>query len=183
MILASKSPRRREILTKAGFKFRIYPSPVAEKTEETEPGAVVRSLALQKASAVADLFPDEPVLGSDTVVYCKREILGKPKDAADAFRLLSLQNNSWQEVYTGVALVWRSRNIAWTESDVSRCKARELGEEELRVLSFKHLDKAGAYAVQDKDDGFIEKIEGRFDTIVGLSMNLVYKFMRKAGLK
>jgi len=180
LILASRSPRRKELLAQAGIKFRVIPSRVAENSSYKRPNLIVRELAYKKALSVALKHPGSPVLGSDTLVYCKGEVLGKPDGHKDALRLLRLLNGSWQAVHTGVALVWLDKGLFLAGSEVSRCKARKLSETELRGMASKHHDKAGAYAVQDKDDVFIEKIEGRFDTIVGLSMNLVKKFMKKA---
>ncbi len=180
LILASKSPRRKELLARAGIKYRVIPSHIDETSAYKRPAFIVRELAYKKALSVALKHPGSPVLGSDTLVYCKGEVLGKPKGRKNALRLLRLQNASWQAVHTGVALIWLDKGIFLAGSEVSRCRSRRLSEKELKGLASKHLDKAGAYAVQDKNDMFIEKIEGRFDTVVGLSMNLVRKFMKKA---
>lgn len=180
LILASKSPRRKELLAKAGVKYRVIPSHIEEVSSYKRPALIVRELAYKKALSVALRHPGAPVLGSDTLVYCKGEVLGKPAGHRDALRLLRLQNGSWQAVHTGVALIWLDKGIFLAGAEVSRCKARKLTEGELRKLAAKHHDKAGAYAVQDSDDFFIEKIEGRFDTVVGLSMNLVRKFLKRA---
>lgn len=182
LILASRSPRRRELLAEAGIKHRVVPSRVAEVSAYKRPALIVRELAYKKALSVALRHPGSPVLGSDTLVYCKGEVMGKPAHRKDALRLLRLLNGSWQAVHTGVALVWVDKGVYLAGAEVSRCKARRLPETELRALASKHHDKAGAYAVQDKDDLFIEKIEGRYDNVVGLPMNLVRKFMKKAGL-
>jgi septum formation protein len=144
---------------------------------------IVRELAYKKALSVALKHPGQPVLGSDTLVYCKGQVLGKPVNKEDALRLLRLQNGGWQSVHTGVALIWLEKELFLAGAEITRCKTRRLSEAELRALSVKHHDKAGAYAVQDTDDEFVEKIEGRFDTVVGLSMNLVRKFLKKAGVK
>ncbi|MCX5791230.1 MAG: Maf family protein [Elusimicrobiota bacterium] len=183
LILASRSPRRVELLTQAGIRHRVIPSRIKEISSYRRPALIVRELAYKKALSVALKYPGAPVLGSDTLVYCKGEILGKPAHAKDALRLLRLQNGSWQAVHTGVALIWLEKGLFLAGAEVSRCKARRLSEAELKNLCTKHHDKAGAYAVQDKDDEFVEKIEGRFDTVVGLSMNLVRKFLKKAGVK
>ncbi len=180
LILASRSPRRREMLAEAGIKYRVLPSRIEERTAYRRPDLIVRELAYKKALSVALGHPGSPVLGSDTLVYCKGKVIGKPDGTAHALRLLRLLNGSWQSVHTGVALVWLEKGIFLAGSEVSRCKARRLPETELRAMASKHHDKAGAYAVQDTGDAFIEKIEGRYDTVVGLSMNLVRKFLRKA---
>ena len=182
IILASKSPRRRQLLEEAGIRFMCCPADIDEKSCQQSPELRVKELAMQKAMAVAEIKPDMPVLGSDTLVHCKGEILGKPHDIGDALRMLRKQNGSWQEVCTGVALVWKDRGIFFADTAVSRCLARMLPEKMLEEMAAKHLDKAGAYAVQDKDDHFIEKIEGSFDTIVGLPVFLVKELMAKAGI-
>jgi len=160
----------------------VIPSHIDETSSYRRPALIVRELAYKKALSVALEHPASPVLGSDTLVYCKGEVLGKPESHRDALRLLRLQNGSWQAVHTGVALIWLTKGVFLAGSELSRCKARRLTAKELKEMSSRHLDKAGAYAVQDTDDAFVEKIEGRFDTVVGLSMNLVRKFMKKAGL-
>ncbi len=180
LILASQSPRRKELLKAAGIKYRVVPSHIDETSSYRRPALIVKELAYKKALSVALKHPGSPVLGSDTLVYCKGEVLGKPRNHKDALRLLKLQNGSWQAVHTGVALIWIEKNVFLAGAEVSRCKARRLPAAELAALAGKHHDKAGAYAVQDKDDEFIEKIEGRFDTIVGLPVNLVRKFLKKA---
>ncbi len=182
LILASKSPRRRELLKQAGIKYRVIPSDIEENSAYKRPALIVRELAYKKALSVALRHPGSPVLGSDTLVYCKGQVLGKPVNHKDALRLLRLQNGSWQAVHTGVALIWLEKGVFLAGNEVSRCRTRKLTQAELHDLAYKHHDKAGAYAVQDTDDIFVEKIEGRFDTVVGLSMNLVRKFIKKAGL-
>ncbi|OIO02964.1 MAG: septum formation protein Maf [Elusimicrobia bacterium CG_4_10_14_0_2_um_filter_56_8] len=182
LILASRSPRRKELLKQAGIKYRVIPSRIEEITSYKRPALIVRELAYKKALSVALKHPGSPVLGSDTLVYCKGRVLGKPENHKDALRLLRLQNGSWQAVHTGVALIWLDKGIYLAGTEVTRCKARKLAKAELEGMAAKHHDKAGAYAVQDKDDFFVEKIEGRFDTVVGLPMNLVKKFLKKAGV-
>lgn len=179
IILASQSPRRRELLRGMGLKFRIIPSDCDESNNYARPSALVRNLALRKAKTVAAKHPEALVIGSDTIVVCKGRILGKPKDQKDALRLLALQNNSWQSVYTGVAVICGGKEYAGYE--VSRCRARKLSIEELTVLSHKHHDKAGAYAVQDDDDRFIKKIVGPRDNVVGLPCGLLTELLAKAG--
>ncbi|OGS52598.1 MAG: septum formation protein Maf [Elusimicrobia bacterium RIFOXYB2_FULL_62_6] len=183
LILASQSPRRYALLKEAGIGFTKTPSRVKETSSFKKPELIVKELAYKKALSVALKNPGRPVLGSDTIVFCKGRILNKPKDRADALRLLKLQNGSWQTVYSGVALLWLEKGLFLCGFDATRCKARRLAVAGLKELASKHLDKAGAYAVQDKDDEFIEKIEGRFDTVVGLPMNLVRKFLKEAKKK
>lgn len=132
--------------------------------------------------AVAVRHPRSPVLGADTIVYCRGKIIGKPKSRKHALKMLSMQNGAWQTVYSGVSLVWLSRGLCISGCDMAECKARKLAGTCLEQIAVKHLDKAGGYAAQDSGDFFIERIKGRYDTVVGLPMNIVIKFLRKAGI-
>ena len=167
LILASKSPRRIEILKSLGEKFEIIPSQCAEKSTKKRPSARVVELAMQKAFDVAQKYPAATVIGADTLVFCKGEIIGKPKDKQDALRILKKLNGSWQSVYTGVCLVCKGQQKLVYGYDVSHCKARRLSLKELTQYAGKHMDKAGAYAVQDDEDPFIEKIVGSRSNVVG----------------
>ena len=179
LILASKSERRVKLLQRAGIKFRQISSNAHEKTNLKRPSAIVKNLSLRKALAVAEKYPNMPVIGADTLVYRKGKILGKPKTIKEAISMLKFQNGNWQTVYSGTALVWLNKNICLKDYDMSKCKARKLKSDELRYFAAKHMDKAGGYAIQDTDDVFIEKIKGRFDTIVGLPINLIKRYIRR----
>lgn len=179
IILASGSPRRKDILTKLGYKFDVISAAIKETTTKKRPFAVVKDLALKKAFSVAALYPDALVIAGDTLVYCKGEILGKPKNQKDALRLLNKENGSWQRVYSGLALVCKNKKQILCGYDVSLCKARTLDKKTLQDLSFKHLDKAGAYAMQDKNDMFIEKVVGSKDNVVGFPSELFKEMIKK----
>jgi len=181
IILASASPRRKQLLREKGVRLRVVPSHADESTALKKPSAIVRQLALRKALEVAARHPDLPVLGADTIVVCKGKILGKPDTKKHALELLELENGSWQKVYTGVAVVWLAKNKRLVAHAVSACKARRLSREQLLRYAGQHMDKAGAYAVQDKSDPFIEKIKGPFDNVMGLPCALTLKLLRKAG--
>ena len=178
-VLASRSPRRIDILHQLGKKFLICPSDKAEVTYYKRPHLQVLDLSTQKALAVAQKYPRALVIGADTLVFCGGEVIGKPKDQKDALRILRKLNGVWQSVYTGVTLVhWASgkcvRGVAKT-----RCKARNLPLAELKKLAGKHLDKAGGYAVQDKDDFFIEKIQGSRSNVVGFPIELFTEMIKE----
>jgi septum formation protein len=179
LILASGSPQRRKLLRAAGLKFTIVPSRVSERSREKDPRKLVLLLARRKALAVARAHTADTVLGADTLVVCKGEILGKPKDEADALRILKLLNGSWQRVYTGVAVASRGGRVLRQAAVLSRVRARRLPEAQLRRLAGKHLDKAGAYAVQDQDDPFIERVVGPFDNVVGLPVDAVRRLLKR----
>ena len=110
IILASGSPRRKAILKKLGYKFDVINPTVREKTSKKLPHKIVQELAFKKAFSVAVMYPDSLIIGGDTLVYCKGKILGKPKSETDALKLLKIENNSWQTVYSGLALICKNKN-------------------------------------------------------------------------
>lgn len=179
LVLASKSPRRIALLKEQGMKFEIIPSQSPERSDKKRPAARVKDLAVQKAFDVAQKYPDAVVIGADTLVYCKGEIIGKPKDKADALRILKKLNGSWQSVYTGMCVLCLAEQKMLFGHDVSKCKARKLSQEELERLAGKHMDKAGAYAVQDKDDMFIERIVGSRTNVVGFPVEFFQKLFKE----
>ena len=179
LILASKSPRRIEILNSLGKKFEIIPSQCAEKSTKKRPSARVVELACQKAFDVARKYPAATVIGADTLVFCKGEIIGKPTNKADALRILKKLNGSWQSVYTGVCLVCKDTRKLLYGYDVSHCKARKLSETELAHYAGKHMDKAGAYAVQDNEDPFIERIVGSKTNVVGFPVEFYQELQKE----
>lgn len=178
LILASASPRRRAILRAAGLSFRVDPSHVDESSREKNPRRLVIALARLKALEVARRHAGVPVLGADTIVVCAGEILGKPKDLKDAVRMITLQSGRFQRVYTGTALVVGKR--VYTDCAVTKVVARRLAPEMLRRLAGKHMDKAGAYAIQDRNDPLVERIVGDRDNVVGLPMRSVRRLLARA---
>lgn len=179
LVLASKSPRRIELLGKLGFKFDVIPSQCKEISTKKRPSARVTELAIQKAFDVAKKYPKAVVIGADTLVFCKGKIIGKPKDKADALRILHRLNGSWQSVYTGVCITCAAEHKILFGYDVSKCKARKLTDAELAHLAGKHMDKAGAYAVQDEQDPFIERIVGSRSNVVGFPVEFFEKLMKE----
>lgn len=178
LILASASPRRRAILRAAGIKFTVDPSGVDENIRESDPRRLVVRLAKLKALDVSRRHPGRTVLGADTIVVCRGEILGKPKNLKDAVRMITLQSGRSQRVYTGTALVVGKR--VYTDCAVTRVYARRLGADRLRRLAGKHMDKAGAYAIQDRSDPLVERIVGDRDNVTGLPMRSVKRLLARA---
>lgn len=179
LVLASKSPRRIELLKELGFAFDIIPSQCKEKSTQKRPSYRVRELAIQKAFDVAKKYPAAVVIGADTLVFCKGEIIGKPKNLQDAKRILRKLNGTWQSVYTGVCIMQLSTHKMLYGYDISKCKARQLSPKELSHLAGKHMDKAGAYAVQDKEDPFIERIVGSRSNVVGFPTEFFQKLLKE----
>ncbi len=178
LVLASKSPRRIEILKELGENFEIIPSQCPEFSLYKRPSLRVTDLATQKAFDVARKYPGKMIVGADTLVFCKGEIIGKPKSKADALRILRKLNGSWQSVYTGMCIICLEEHKALYGYEISKCKARKLDEKQLQHLAGKHMDKAGAYAVQDEEDPFIERIIGSRSNVVGFPTEL-YRKMKK----
>lgn len=179
LILASKSPRRIEILRGLGKKFDIIPAKGAERTRYRRPHLQVADLSARKAFEVAQQYPHALVIGADTLVFCGGEVIGKPKDAKDALRILRKLNGTWQTVYTGVTLICLAEKKFVRGVAKTRCKARRLPLAQLKEMAGKHLDKAGAYAVQDNDDQFIEKIVGSRSNVVGFPVELFTEMMKE----
>ncbi len=183
-ILASASPRRKTILQKAGYKFRIIPSHVAEThPKNLGPAALVKHLALKKALSISKKYPNEIILGADTLVFVGHRAIGKPRNIKDAQRILKILSGAWQRVYTGVAVVKAEGGIKRVGASVSYVKFKKLTPEEIIDVSTRHLDKAGAYSIQHKKDRFVEQLKGDYDNVVGLPIRLVKKLLRgRSGL-
>ncbi|MGP0070552.1 MAG: Maf family protein [Bryobacteraceae bacterium] len=178
LVLASKSPRRQQILRDAGIPFVVRSADVAEERLPGEsPVNYVRRLAEEKAFAVP-LDSGEVVLGADTVVVVDGDVLEKPRDAADAMRMLALLSGREHEVVTGVCLRSTTRKIV--DIAITRVRFVVLSAEELEAYaaSGEPMDKAGAYAIQGLASKFIDRIEGDYFNVVGLPVALVYRHFK-----
>ena len=184
LILASASPRRQELLQQIGCEFRVVVSNAEEISGDGfSPERTAVENARRKAEEVASREKGgAAVLGADTVVAVDGEILGKPKDEADAARMLRLLSGRQHFVFTGVALAYQGkvfedvvRTAVWVDA---------LSEEEIAayIATGEPMDKAGAYAVQGKAAQFIPKIDGSFSNVVGLPLHAVKELSRKAGI-
>ncbi len=174
MILASASPRRRELLAQAGFAFDVIPAHIDEARREGEAAKdYVQRLALEKAQLIAELYPEAVVLGADTTVVRDGDVLNKPIDLADARRMLLSLAGRGHEVYTGVAVVAAGRVKSQVET--TSVYFRDLDREELEtyLASGDSLDKAGAYGIQGYAARWIPRIEGDFFNVMGLPISVV----------
>jgi septum formation protein len=181
LVLASTSLRRQQILAAAGIPFTVRaPNVPEQRTPEESPDAYVRRLAEQKAFAVP-MHTNEMVLAGDTVVVVDRHILEKPRDPADALRMLRLLSGRDHEVITGICLRTGTQKIV--DSATTRVHFVELTEPELAayVESGEPMDKAGAYAIQGLASRFIDRVEGGYFNVVGLPMSLVYRHLKTLG--
>ena len=181
LVLASASPRRRELLAQAGFSFEVHPAHIPEDPFPGEdPIAYVTRLAREKAQAVYAQLATGPdaarnlaVLGADTTVTLDNHILGKPEDAADAARMLRLLSGRTHRVITGVALV--TAEAAQAAAEVTAVRFLTLSEEEISayIATGEPMDKAGAYAIQGLAARWIPRVEGCYFNVVGLPIALV----------
>lgn len=200
IILASASPRRKELLEQIGLEFEICPAKGEEIITKTIPEEVVMELSKQKAEEVAAMvvaFAEENkeittpsdilVIGADTVVAYDGQILGKPKDETDAKRMLSMLSGNTHSVFTGVTLVLidksgRAGEVVFYEKTDVTMHAMTEAEIERYVASGEPMDKAGAYGIQGKCAIYIEKITGDYNNVVGLPITRIYQELKKIGI-
>lgn len=185
-ILASASPRRKELLKKTGISFEIIPSSIEERITKTIPSDIVMELAEQKARAVYEsLTPsgagdkDLTVIGADTIVVYRGEILGKPADKSEAYDMLSMLSDRTHQVYTGVSLIVRKQGKVdvrtfYEKTDVTFYPVHK---DDLRsyVESGDSLDKAGAYGIQGDFAIHVKEIKGDYNNVVGLPIGRLYQ--------
>jgi len=171
IILASKSPRRQELLKKIVDDFVVSPSGVDESTiRESDPVRFAVKAAILKAKDVARKRPSDIVIGADTIVAVGNTIIGKPKDEDDARRILSTLSGTEHRVITGLAIYREEDNKLLTACEISYVKFKELSPEEIEeeIKRGDYIDKAGAYAIQSVGDRFVEELKGDYDNVVGL---------------
>ena len=200
IILASQSPRRKELLEQIGLEFEICPSKGEEIITKTIPEEVVMELSKQKAEEVAAMVSsfgenhkeittpsDILVIGADTVVAYDGKILGKPKDEADAKAMLTMLSGNTHSVFTGVTLVLIDKSgragelVFYEKTDV---KMHEMSEVEIDryIATGEPMDKAGSYAIQGKCAIYVEKIDGDYNNVVGLPITRIYQELKKIGI-
>lgn len=187
IILASASPRRRELLAQIYADFDIVPSPLPEpdaKPAQMSPEQWVERVALFKAVAVARGRRNAWVLGADTIVACAGEILGKPRDLADARRMLEMQARVASDVLTGVALVRMApASQEFTRVATTRVWMRDDAAQRAAYLASGDWEgKAGAYGLQDVGDRLVTRIDGSFSNVVGLPLEMTAALLSAAGL-
>lgn len=185
IILASQSPRRKELLELLNIPFVVHPSNIEEVVnEESYPFQVVESLALQKANDVASNYHNGIIIGTDTIVVYEHNILGKPKDENDAFEMLKLLQGQAHEVYSGLAIIDADTGKSIVSHRVTKVFMYPLSDDDIVFyLNTKEpLDKAGSYGIQGVGSIFIEKIEGDYFNVVGLPLSLLRKQLLEFGV-
>ena len=183
LILASASPRRKELLGKIGLEFDIIPAKGKEVITQTLPWEVVKELSFQKAKEIADIQAEECiVIGSDTIVAKGEQIMGKPKDEEDAFRMLSEIADDVHQVYTGVTLIRTGENPkVVTFAEKTDVYLYPMNENEINayIESRDCMDKAGAYGIQGDFAIHVKGIEGDYYNVVGLPIGKVYQELKQ----
>jgi septum formation protein len=186
LILASASPRRQQLLAQAGYVFTIHPAEIDESDVPPDmlPGDMAQYLAQRKAQAVAAQFPDDVVLAADTVVAFADTALGKPKDPADAQRMLRLLGGTVHTVISGVAVACVATGFLRHTRVLSAVHMRSLSDEEIAqyVASMQWEGKAGGYGIQDPDP-FVTRTSGCQTNIVGLPMHTTAELLAESGIR
>jgi septum formation protein len=186
-ILASASPRRRDLLRKAGYCFEIVPSAVDESAYDTN-GITseehTKILAMAKAKDVATKFPNAIVMGSDTVVDLDGEIIGKPDDAEHAEEITRKLFSKAHKVITGLALACIEMDIEIIEADTTLVYPRKLTDAQItdHIQNGQWQGKAGAYGIQETGDEFVDHIDGSFTNVMGLPMELTERLLGRLGI-
>ncbi|MEN3014032.1 MAG: nucleoside triphosphate pyrophosphatase [Endomicrobiia bacterium] len=186
LVLASSSQRRKEILSLLGFNFSIDKHKFNEPKVRfhNSPSKFVEKIAVEKAKSVAKFYKDKIIIAADTIVVLNgKEIIGKPQDELDAQNILRKLSGTKHEVLSGLCLIYPKKKLLLSGVEKSIVFTRKLSETEIRKISKKHLDKAGAYAVQEKKDRFVKKIIGDYYNVVGFPVFLFLKLYRELLIK
>ena len=182
-ILASKSPRRKEILNKINFKFKIVPSTIDESQVSTKMNPIdyCTKLAELKAQDVSSQYHDYTVIGADTIVVIKNTILNKPNNYNEAFDMLKTLSNNTHEVITGVALKNRFLNINYRFHDITNVTFYKLSNNDISeyINNYNPLDKSGSYGIQDGSALYVKEIKGSYDNIVGFPISKFHQILKK----
>lgn len=180
IILASKSPRRRELMERMGLSFSVVESGADENiSKDLPPEEYVKELSYRKAAYVAREHRCACVVGSDTIVVYDGKILGKPKTRDEAFSMLRMLSGKTHTVYTGIAVVCGDKTLV--DCDATRVTFSELSDDEINgyIDTGDPMDKAGAYGIQGRFCSYIERVEGSFFTVMGLPVHLLYKMLKE----
>ena len=177
MILASNSPRRKEILENFGFNLKVITKNIDEVSDEKNIIKRIEDIARKKVLTVAEVYPNEFVVGADTVVVVDDKILGKPKDKKDIYEMLHSLSGRSHKVITSFSFVNISKNISISDSEVSEVFFKNITDEEISwyIGTKEPFDKAGSYGIQGKGSYFVERIDGDFFAVMGFPIG---KFVR-----
>lgn len=200
IVLASASPRRQELLSQIGMEFEVVPSRKEEKITEKEPERIVQELSRQKAEDIFRQMTENNgteqaaddrrmlVIGADTIVSCDAKIMGKPKDREDACRMLKLLQGRSHQVYTGVTVIWQSKESCseehFTFYECTQVEFYPMSAAEIEAYAAcgEPMDKAGAYGIQGRCAAYIKGIQGDYNNVVGLPVGRLYQELHKREL-
>ena len=187
LILASESPRRKELLNQIGIKFRTCTSKKEEEILRNKPEDIVKDLSYTKARDVYERGNrDAIVIGADTIVVVDEEVLGKPKDEAEAFAVIKKLQGDIHQVYTGVSIIWQQNNNTHVSSFVAMTEVElyYMSDEEIRkyIATSEPYDKAGGYAIQGYFARYVKQIKGDYNNVVGLPIGKLYQVMNSLNL-
>ncbi|SCW46245.1 septum formation protein [Paenibacillus tianmuensis] len=188
LVLASSSPRRQELIQMLKLPFEIITNDVDETiSTDLPPDRIVEELSLRKAKASTARVTDSQsiVIGSDTIVVYSQQVLGKPKDQEDAFRMLKLIEGKTHQVYTGITCIDVGESRIITRSKVTDVRMKALSDEQIRayIATGEPMDKAGAYAIQGIGSTIIESINGDHFNVVGMSLSLLSELLEELDVK
>jgi septum formation protein len=183
-ILASASPRRRQLLTEAGYEFTVIHPDIDESSfpaDQIAPCKYAEQLALAKAKSVAQKYPDSPVIGADTIVDSRGEIIGKSADAKEARRIIQRLFSEPHKVITGLAICRFRDGLEIVTCDSTTVYPKQLTEDQIdkHIKSGRWKEKSGAYAIKENGDEFIERIEGSLTNVMGLPMEILEQLLCK----
>lgn len=186
IILASQSPRRKQLLEQVGLQFEVEASQVEESFLDSDsPEETVCRLSRVKAEDVASRNPNSVIIGADTVAIFEDQIIGKPKGTKSARELLTKMSGKTHEIVTGFTVIDSDTGKSVTESVISRVRFRDLGEDEIDryVESGEPLDKAGAYGIQEKGAVLVDHIDGDYSNIVGLPLTALSETLKQFNVR
>lgn len=181
IILASGSPRRKELLERAGIDFIIDASSIEETLDETLPlKPRLRKLAVDKATPIHQKYPNDIVIAADTIVYFQNKIIGKAKDENEAREILNMLSNQKHTVYTSVAIYFQNELVTFIEqTDVYFRNIDDMIDN--YIASYEWQGKAGAYGIQGSADCFVDHVDGDIDNVIGLPLARVVAIFKKRG--
>lgn len=184
MILASNSPRRKEILENFGFSLEIKTKNIEEISDEKEIIKKVEDIARKKVMAVAMDNPNEFVIGADTVVVIDNKILGKPKNEKDIYEMLHFLSGRTHQVITSFSFINLSKNIDIKSSQISDVSFKNISDEDIKwyIDTKEPFDKAGSYGIQGKGSYFVEKIDGDFFSVMGFPIGKFVRTLKDIGI-
>lgn len=182
LILASSSPRRKQILDRIGLKFEIISPNINESdlSVKMKPEKYCATLAKMKSTKISKNHPNALVIGADTIVSLDNLILNKPRDHLSAKKMLSMLSGKTHQVHTGICINWKKKDIQHSFNEISQVTFRELDEKEITyyITNFRPYDKAGSYGIQGWSSLFVKDIQGCYDNIVGFPISRIYEELK-----